>query len=635
MIDEIDRLEDNEVDDPATQIRDDVAEFLAALSNETDTPKEFEQVSLPFRSSDVNFDSDAWIACVAAVQGWLRFDSELPANDIEKFAEALSIALGFPDQIDAIDRSTMFPRLTAVAVDRLRERAERAVRMQTLFADEFLSDGGTRESATRAWASGWDEADESEDIASPEPVSAKADTWRINEFVAQAQDGNLNLTPSYQRGDVWGTGARQLLIESVLRGIPLPSVILLQPSDGRTQLFEVVDGKQRLTSILRFVGKHPLAIDRVKDADQLRPGNGLVELFNSDYPKFKRAWKSLFNEPLTSALEEQYYFPFKLRTDDRGLAGEDLEPLRGKYYTQIKDRTIRVADQRPSVKGVFEGYSEYKVPVIVYSRASQQQIHEVFNLYNRQGTHLNAEEIRNAIFHELELTRATLVAAGDSDPRTPVHEIAPSIEEGWPEIAQLQATLLGYGFGESRYRRTKVLSWILATLLVESQVDRLPSTAKHIDALLLRVRNDKYDPLRDAAKIRSVFEWIAQSAEAHSAYSEAWAPEFKDGGTGTKWQELQLIGSLVGIAVAAAQLGGALDERLSERAPEIYEASQSWQRPEKTQTRTQWEFISRVAQGVVIGLGIDATHASETVRERFGSSGLESLWAVTNYDLAE
>lgn len=630
MID-VDEVEEEAIDSPLTQIRDDVAELLSALSNETDTPTEFEQVSVPFRADEVDFESDSWIACVAAVQGWLRLDVASLLEDRDQFLFALATALGFDDQGAAVDTSGAFPSLTPVALDRVRERAERASRLVRSFTDEYLSEGGTRESATRIWVAGWEEDDETEDAASSEPVSAKAATWRITEFVAQAKGGKLNLTPSYQRGDVWGTGSRQLLIESVLRGIPLPSVILLKPADGQNQLFEVVDGKQRLTSLLRFVGQHPLAIARVRAADLERPGSDLLDLFTTDYPKFRRAWRGLFNEPLTSVLEEQYFFPFKLRTDDRGLAGEDLGPLRGKYYTQIKDRTIQLADSRVSVEDVFEGYSEYNVPVIIYSRADQRQIHEVFNLYNKQGTHLNAEEIRNAIFHELEITRATLVAAGDSDPRTPVTEIAPALEAAWSVIRPLQDTLRGYGFGESRYRRTKVLSWIISTLLVESPVERLPSTAKHIDTLLQRVQRDKQDPLRSDVRLRAVFEWVANAAEAHASFGEAWAPEFKDGGTGAKWQELQLVGSVVGVAIAAAALGDELEERLASAAPDIYEATRTWKRPEKTQTRTQWEFIARIAKGVVDELGVDAAIASQQMRDRFGSSGVESLWAVTEH----
>ena len=228
--------------------------------------------------------------------------------------------------------------------------------------------------------------------------------------------------------------------------------------------------------------------------------------------------------------------------------------------------------------------------------------------------------------------RASLVAAGDSNPRTPVGEIAPSLEPSWNLIEPLQGTLHGYGFSGSRYRRTKVLTWVIATLLFESTSERLPSTAKYIDSLFQRVQADLSDPLRSQAGVRAVFEWIAQSAEVHASITEAWAPEFKDGGSGAKWQELQLVGSLVGIAIAGAVLGDELENRVEEAAQDLYDASKTWERPKKTQTRQQWEFISPVARGVVNLLDVDAATASKALRDRFGSSGVEALWAVTGDD---
>ena len=122
-------------------------------------------------------------------------------------------------------------------------------------------------------------------------------------------------------------------------------------------------------------------------------------------------WKNLQHQPVTSKLEDEYYFPFKLRNNDPNDNGLSSD-LQGKYFTQITDQVVNVADEQVVIKELFEGTPEYRIPVIVYKKASQRQIHEVFNLYNKQGMHLNAEEIRNAIFHELESTRATLVAAG-------------------------------------------------------------------------------------------------------------------------------------------------------------------------------------------------------------------------------
>lgn len=623
---------DDTAESPAAQYRDDVADILSALSMVIDSPTEFDYIAAPFEPIDVDFESDLWMARLTDVQGWLRFDENLPNDNAENFLNVLSRLLGFRESVDAIDTSLNYPTLSVAALDRLREHAERAARLQRIFLEELESEGGNPDSATRAWVAAWeDEGDLTEEVPA-EPVSAKADTWRITEFVAQAQAKKLNLAPSYQRGDVWRTGARQVLIESILRGIPLPSVILLKPSDAQAQPYEVVDGKQRLTSILRFVGKHPIALERVQVAHRKFPEHNLLELFNSDYPKFKRAWKIVHQEPLSSAMEEQYYFPFKLRNDERALADEALAPLRGKYYTQIKNNVIKIADAAVSVGEVFEEYSEYRIPIILYNRASQRQIHEVFNLYNKQGTHLNAEEIRNAIFHELEFTRAVLVSAGDSDPRTDIGKIAPALQEEWSSIRHLQETLRGYGFGDSRYRCTKILSWIVATLLGESRGETLPSTAKHIDTFLQRIQNNPRDPLRDPGKIGAVFSWLAQSVELHAGHGDVWSPTFRDGSSGTKWQELQLIGSLLGIAIATAADPEGIESRIELYGSSIYEASKSWNRPRKTQTKTQWEFIAKVSRMVVELLQVDTQKASATIQQRFGSSGVHSLWAVIDDD---
>jgi len=67
----------------------------------------------------------------------------------------------------------------------------------------------------------------------------------------------LLLTPPYQRGDVWGTRRRQNLIKSILLGIPIPSIIVnnrmkAEWKDGDWRI-AVIDGKQRITSILMFL----------------------------------------------------------------------------------------------------------------------------------------------------------------------------------------------------------------------------------------------------------------------------------------------------------------------------------------------------------------------------------------------
>lgn len=64
----------------------------------------------------------------------------------------------------------------------------------------------------------------------------------------------LNLAPPFQRESVWTPADRQKLIESILRGYPLPSIFLYRHEKDGSVGFDVIDGKQRLETILMFTG---------------------------------------------------------------------------------------------------------------------------------------------------------------------------------------------------------------------------------------------------------------------------------------------------------------------------------------------------------------------------------------------
>lgn len=614
--------EDDE--DPRSPMWESIADGLTALSESPDVPDGVAAESSMFTRGDVDFSTDAWIYRLSDVQGWLAFSGDLPTRSYDAFLTALAEELGM-ETAEAFEAGADPVQLSVQAVEKLHHRVETAVRFQQQFVDAVDDGGLSRAEATAAWREAWSEEDDS--VAEPDdlkPVSAKAAVW----YILQLTKKKLNLTPSYQRGDVWRTGDRQALIESILRGIPLPSLILLRTGGATTH--EVVDGKQRLTAILRFVGAHPRGLAKVREVESRHPNSDLMELFTENYPAFRKAWKILEKETLTTKLEDEYYFPFKLRNNaEGGLTGEYLESFQGKYYTEISDKKLRVSGQEIDVEELFTGAPDYQIPVIEYLEATQRQIHEVFKLYNKQGVHLNAEEIRNAVYHEVTLMPATLFAAGDAAPGTGADQIASGALVGVKGLDRLGKTLKDYGFGDSRYKRTKVLSWILAVILRDTQGKPLTSTAKHIDQLLEEVGDlEKYSnhPLRQNSTLAALFTLVAEVVETHMRHDELWSPAFKDGGSGVKWQELQLVGSLVGIAFATAASPSDIEDRLDANADAIYAASETqWKRIEKAQTKTQWDYIARIATGIVEILGIDPDAASEAVRDKFGSSGFDSL----------
>ncbi len=61
----------------------------------------------------------------------------------------------------------------------------------------------------------------------------------------------MDIHPEFQRIFRWRADQRTKLIESILLGIPLPSIFVAQNEDG---IWDVVDGVQRLSTIFQFMG---------------------------------------------------------------------------------------------------------------------------------------------------------------------------------------------------------------------------------------------------------------------------------------------------------------------------------------------------------------------------------------------
>lgn len=77
---------------------------------------------------------------------------------------------------------------------------------------------------------------------------------RIRQLLLLHREGEINLEPGFQRDSVWTKRDRERLIQSILSGKPIPNIFLYRRTTDRgTTLFDVIDGKQRLETIFRFV----------------------------------------------------------------------------------------------------------------------------------------------------------------------------------------------------------------------------------------------------------------------------------------------------------------------------------------------------------------------------------------------
>lgn len=155
----------------------------------------------------------------------------------------------------------------------------------------------------------------------------------IGELVSLYDEKELNINPKFQRVYRWNTTQKSRLIESIFLGIPLPSIFVSQRSDG---VWDVVDGLQRLSTILSFMGK----------------------LKDENYPE---------NNFL--ATEKTKYLP--------SLANKKWDEL------------------APELKRIFK---REKIDIKIIKRESDENAKlELFQRLNTGGSELTAQEIRNCL----------------------------------------------------------------------------------------------------------------------------------------------------------------------------------------------------------------------------------------------
>lgn len=106
----------------------------------------------------------------------------------------------------------------------------------------------------------------------------------IQDFMNLYEKGQLNLEPGFQRDSVWTVSDRKKLIESLFQNYPIPSIFLYRRNQNGEIRYDVIDGKQRLETVLMFQGVGHLG-PRFGIKIKLEPDGDIEEW---DWAKIKR-----------------------------------------------------------------------------------------------------------------------------------------------------------------------------------------------------------------------------------------------------------------------------------------------------------------------------------------------------------
>lgn len=123
-------------------------------------------------------------------------------------------------------------------------------------------------------------------------MNRRVTTQDISWFLDLYRNDQLDLDPPYQRRSVWSSKDRRFFLDTVFRGFPSPSIFLHKVlQDGKT-IYHVVDGKQRLETIFKFIN-NKLSID--KDFGDARLDG--------------KKWKDISSDPDLTKLLWDYVLP--------------------------------------------------------------------------------------------------------------------------------------------------------------------------------------------------------------------------------------------------------------------------------------------------------------------------------------
>ncbi|MFA5877735.1 MAG: DUF262 domain-containing protein [Candidatus Paceibacterota bacterium] len=166
-------------------------------------------------------------------------------------------------------------------------------------------------------------------------------TFTVSDFLSWQRNGNLVLNPGFQRRKVWSPGAKSYLIDTIVRGLPIP-IIFLRPrtstSNPTITLRDVVDGQQRIRTVLTYID--PFVLD--------------------DYKPEKDAF-------------------LVMPAHNEAIAGKAFNQLPISVQSQILDY-------------------EFSVDVLP-SGVDDRQISQIFARMNATGVKLNPQELRNAKYY--------------------------------------------------------------------------------------------------------------------------------------------------------------------------------------------------------------------------------------------
>jgi hypothetical protein len=214
-------------------------------------------------------------------------------------------------------------------------------------------------------------------------IARRVTTQDISWFLDLYRNEQLDLDPPYQRRSVWTPKDRRYFLDTIFRGYPSPTIFIHKVlQDGKT-IYSVVDGKQRLETIFKFID-NKMAIDKdfgdnrlngkkwsdLEETDFARPFwdyvlpvefinvNGDTGFVNEVFDRLNRNSRKLVEQELRHAKYDGWFISF-VEGESTGLDWKDLGIVTTSRARRMKDvqflSELLIVQLKQSVSGFDQG----------------------------------------------------------------------------------------------------------------------------------------------------------------------------------------------------------------------------------------------------------------------------------------
>jgi hypothetical protein len=212
--------------------------------------------------------------------------------------------------------------------------------------------------------------------------------YSISDFIEWDSNKSLDLSPSFQRRSVWSEKAKSYLMDTIIRGKPLPKVLMTQDLNKSKTIRVIIDGQQRIRSILEFIedsfkiqkahneefsGKFFSNLPEQVKRDFMKYEIGVDVLFDLDYPETLDIFARL--NTYSVRLNKQELF----NAEYLGYFKQAAYRLGYRYVNYWKEANI-LSDQKITRMGEAEFASDLLV-IFADGIQSNKQVEKYYKLY--------------------------------------------------------------------------------------------------------------------------------------------------------------------------------------------------------------------------------------------------------------